>query len=50
MWKKYKKVLRLIDEKKKMTASVCVNDIEKLFTKKLSWGAFQEIPVIKVGM
>lgn len=49
MWKKYKKVLKLIDEKK-MTASVCVNDIEKLFMKKLSWGAFQEIPVIKVGM
>jgi len=49
MWKEYKKVLKLIDGKK-MTASLCVNDIEKLFMKKLSWGALQETPVIKVGM
>ena len=32
MWKEYKKVLKLIDENK-MTANVCVNDIEKLFMK-----------------
>ena len=49
MWKEYKKVLKLIDEKK-MTASVCVNDFENPFMKKLSWGTFQEILVIKVGM
>lgn len=37
MWKEYKKVLRLIDGKK-MTASLCVNDIEKLFMKKVVMG------------